>query len=112
MAHFCEAKAAVAISVDRRPAREAGADLICFPEMALTGYPPEDLVIRHSFVDDNIAVVRRLARRSGEMTTLVGFVEDRALAPQVDATYPLAQAAAAIDLVGAGRSRGKTVVTI
>ena len=38
-------------------ARGAGADLLLFPEMALTGYPPEDLVIRHSFVDDNIAVL-------------------------------------------------------
>lgn len=49
---------------------------------------------------------------AADLETLVGFVEDRALDPQVDATYPLAQAAAAIDLVGTGRSRGKTVVTI
>jgi NADPH:quinone reductase-like Zn-dependent oxidoreductase len=47
-----------------------------------------------------------------DLETLVGFAENRALTPQVDATYPLAAAAAAIDLVGAGRSRGKTVVTV
>jgi NADPH:quinone reductase-like Zn-dependent oxidoreductase len=46
-----------------------------------------------------------------DLETLTQFVESGKLAPQVDATYPLAEAAAAIDLVGAGRSRGKTVVT-
>jgi|SRR5881397_3083651 len=35
-------------------ATEAGADLICFPELAITGYPPEDLVLRRTFVDDNL----------------------------------------------------------
>ncbi|MDJ0498231.1 MAG: NAD(P)-dependent alcohol dehydrogenase [Acidimicrobiia bacterium] len=49
---------------------------------------------------------------AADLETLVGFVQTGALTPQVDATYPLAEAAAAIDLVGAGRSRGKTVVTI
>jgi NADPH:quinone reductase-like Zn-dependent oxidoreductase len=47
-----------------------------------------------------------------DLETLIGFVEAGALTPRVDATYPLADAAAAIDLVGTGRSRGKTVVTI
>ncbi len=49
---------------------------------------------------------------AADLETLVGFVQSGALTPQVDASYPLAEAAAAIDLVGAGRSRGKTVVTI
>jgi NAD+ synthase (glutamine-hydrolysing) len=70
-------------------AENQGAEVLLLPELAVTGYPPEDLVIRHSFVDDNIAVVRRLARRSGEMTTLVGFVDhaspgERAAADAVD----------------------------
>jgi NADPH:quinone reductase-like Zn-dependent oxidoreductase len=47
-----------------------------------------------------------------DLEALVGFVENGALTSQVDNTYPLAEAPAAIDLVGAGRSRGKTVVTI
>ena len=38
-------------------ATQAGADLICFPELAVTGYPPEDLVLRSQFVDDNLAAV-------------------------------------------------------
>ncbi len=49
---------------------------------------------------------------AADLETLVGLVQSGALTPQVAATYPLAEAAAAIDLVGQGRSRGKTVVTI
>ena len=66
-----------------------GADVLLLPELAVTGYPPEDLVIRPSFVDDNIEVVRRLARRSGKLSTVVGFVDhaspgERAAADAVD----------------------------
>ncbi len=47
-----------------------------------------------------------------DLETLLEYVTRGALAPHVDATYPLSEAAAAIELVGAGRSRGTTVVTI
>ena len=56
-------------------AEEAGADVLLLPELAVTGYPPEDLVLRPSFVEANKQVVRRLARRSGKTTTVVGFVD-------------------------------------
>lgn len=56
-------------------AESQSADVLLVPELAVTGYPPEDLVIRPSFVDDNIEVVRRLARVSATTTTLVGFVD-------------------------------------
>ena len=60
-------------------AREAtghAADLVCFPELALTGYPPEDLVFRPAFVDDNLAALEELARRTAEgCAVLVGFVD-------------------------------------
>ncbi len=49
---------------------------------------------------------------AADLETLVGMADAGTLNPRVDATYPLAEAAAAIDLVGAGRSRGKTVVTV
>ena len=42
-------------------ATAAGADLVCFPELAVTGYPPEDLVLRPGFVADNLAALRDLA---------------------------------------------------
>jgi NAD+ synthase (glutamine-hydrolysing) len=53
-----------------------GADLVCFPELAVTGYPPEDLVFRRSFVDDNLEAVEELARRTAERcAVLTGFVD-------------------------------------
>jgi NAD+ synthase (glutamine-hydrolysing) len=51
------------------------ADVLLLPELAVTGYPPEDLVLRFGFVEDNLDVVRRLASRSGSCTTIVGFVD-------------------------------------
>jgi len=56
-------------------AESAGADVLLLPELAVTGYPPEDLVLRFGFVEDNLDVVRRLAARSGRCTTIVGFVD-------------------------------------
>jgi NAD+ synthase (glutamine-hydrolysing) len=53
-----------------------GADLVCFPELAITGYPPEDLVLRAAFVDDNLEAVEELARRTADgCAVLVGFVD-------------------------------------
>ena len=56
-------------------AEAEGADVLLLPELAVTGYPPEDLVLRPSFVEANKEVVRRLARRSGRVTTVFGFVD-------------------------------------
>jgi NAD+ synthase (glutamine-hydrolysing) len=53
-----------------------GADVVCFPELALTGYPPEDLVFRRSFVDGNLEALDELARRTAEgCAVLTGFVD-------------------------------------
>jgi NAD+ synthase (glutamine-hydrolysing) len=59
-----------------------GADLICFPELAVTGYPPEDLVFRPAFVEANLEALGELAGRTeGPTAVLVGFVDrtDRGL---------------------------------
>jgi NAD+ synthase (glutamine-hydrolysing) len=57
-------------------ATEAGADLICFPELAITGYPPEDLVLRRTFIDDNLEALEELARGSaGGCAVITGFVD-------------------------------------
>jgi NAD+ synthase (glutamine-hydrolysing) len=57
-------------------ATAAGADLVCFPELAVTGYPPEDLVFREAFVTDNLAALDDLAVRSaGGCAVLAGFVD-------------------------------------
>ena len=57
-------------------ATEAGADLVCFPELAITGYPPEDLVLRREFVDDNLEALRSLASKAAtSCPVVVGFVD-------------------------------------
>ncbi len=56
-------------------AQEAAADVLLVPELAVSGYPPEDLVLRRDFVEANAAALHRLARLSGTTTTIVGFVD-------------------------------------
>jgi NAD+ synthase (glutamine-hydrolysing) len=50
-------------------------DLVAFPELAITGYPPEDLVLKPAFVEDNREALDRVAAASGRCATLVGFVD-------------------------------------
>ena len=57
-------------------ATSLGADLIVFPELATTGYPPEDLVLRPEFVRDNLAALDTLAARTSQGCAVVtGFVD-------------------------------------
>ena len=54
-------------------ARDAGAELVLFPELALTGYPPEDLLLREHFLRDADSALRALAREVRGTTAIVGF---------------------------------------
>lgn len=56
-------------------AKAAGADLVSFPELSITGYPPEDLLLKAKFIDDNIEAVKRLAKSINSITAIVGFVD-------------------------------------
>jgi NAD+ synthase (glutamine-hydrolysing) len=56
-------------------ARDLGVDVLAFPEMAVTGYPPEDLLLKPSFIDRAIEVTRALAARTRGMTVVVGTVD-------------------------------------
>ena len=56
-------------------ARDNGADLVAFPELALTGYPPEDLLLKSHFVRDNLAVLDRIIAVSKDLIVIVGFVD-------------------------------------
>ncbi|MGH9106654.1 MAG: NAD+ synthase, partial [Acidimicrobiales bacterium] len=56
---------------------EAGADLAVFPELAVTGYPPEDLLLKPGFVADNIAALAKVAQATGECAAVVGFVDEK-----------------------------------
>ena len=77
-------------------AADAGADIIAFPELAVTGYPPEDLLLKPSFVKGNLAVVRDLTKGLKGPAAVIGFV-DR------DEKGRLYNAAA---LIAGGRMRG------
>ncbi|MEK6814607.1 MAG: NAD+ synthase [Nitrospirota bacterium] len=59
-----------------REAREIGADIAVFPELCLTGYPPEDLLFRRSFLKAAEIGVRRLARETDGIAAIVGSPED------------------------------------
>ncbi|MFQ5901175.1 MAG: NAD+ synthase [Thermodesulfobacteriota bacterium] len=54
-----------------------GVDLIAFPEMALTGYPPEDLLLNPGFIEDNLNYIEKIAKGVKEITAVVGFVDNR-----------------------------------
>lgn len=56
-------------------ARADHADMVVFPELAVTGYPPEDLVLKPSFVRDNLRQRDRLAAASRGITVIGGFVD-------------------------------------
>jgi len=59
-------------------ARSAGADLVAFPELAITGYPPEDLVLKPSFLRQNLACLGSVVAATKGLTAVVGFVDVRA----------------------------------
>ena len=56
-------------------AEEQGADLVAFPELTITGYPPEDLVLYDNFIAANRAALGQVALMVGDIVALVGFVE-------------------------------------
>jgi NAD+ synthase (glutamine-hydrolysing) len=58
-----------------RWAESEGADVVVFPELALTGYPLADLVLREEFVDAARQQIRKLAAESGRTTAIVGTVD-------------------------------------
>ena len=56
-------------------AEAAGCDLVAFPELAVTGYPPEDLVLRPAFVEQAREWLDKIAARTGATAAIVGFPE-------------------------------------
>lgn len=58
-----------------------GAQIVCTPELGITGYPPEDLVLKQSFVAANLAAVHEIARATRGVAAVIGFVDsdDRGL---------------------------------
>jgi len=52
-----------------------GARVVIFPELAVTGYPPEDLILKKQFVQDNITIMKKLSSMSLNIAMIVGFVD-------------------------------------
>ncbi len=68
----------------------AGLDLVVFPELAVTGYPPRDLLQRRGFVERSVAALHRLAVATGPTAMLVGFVGKNERRPGREATNGVA----------------------
>lgn len=58
-----------------RRATEIGADIVAFPELAVTGYPPEDLLLKPEFIADNLRQLERITAEVDDITAVVGFVD-------------------------------------
>src|SRR5512140_3449184 len=56
-------------------ARKLGADVVVFTELAVTGYPPEDLLLKPQFVKDNLRTLREITRATRGITAIAGFVD-------------------------------------
>jgi NAD+ synthase (glutamine-hydrolysing) len=60
-------------SIDQ--AKSLGADLLTFPELAITGYPPEDLLLKPQFIKQNRECLDRIIEHSSDIAVVVGFVD-------------------------------------
>ena len=56
-------------------AKNKAADIVCFPEMAVTGYPPEDLLLKKSFIKDSINSLKLIKKSTDSIIAIVGFVD-------------------------------------
>ncbi|HOJ39919.1 MAG TPA: NAD+ synthase, partial [bacterium] len=56
-------------------AEKEGCHLVCFPEMSLTGYPPEDLLLKPDFIRENLKMINKLASSIRTISAVVGFVD-------------------------------------
>jgi len=56
-------------------AREMGSDLVAFPELALPGYPPEDLLLNPAFIRDNLEALKKVTRAARGIAAIVGFAD-------------------------------------
>ena len=56
-------------------ARKLKADIVAFPELAVTGYPPEDLLLKPQFIQDNIDALHKIKAASKDITVIAGFVD-------------------------------------
>ncbi|MBI4684171.1 MAG: NAD+ synthase [Nitrospirae bacterium] len=58
-----------------KKAKESRVKIILFPELAVTGYPPEDLLLKPHFITDNIDCLTKIQAETKDITAIVGFVD-------------------------------------
>ena len=76
-------------------AKKANADVVAFPELAVSGYPPEDLIYRQSFIERNLETLDEIAKRTHSIVAVIGFID------RTDAIYNAAA------IISNGRIAGK-----
>ena len=52
---------------------ELNSDIVVFPELVITGYPPQDLLLNNEFINDNLNVLRKIAKKS-TLPIIIGYV--------------------------------------
>lgn len=60
-----------------KDARAGGVDILSFPELAVTGYPPEDLLLKPSFINDNLEALDEVRKAARGLTVILGFADRR-----------------------------------
>ena len=75
-----------------KEARQAKADLVAFPELAITGYPPEDLLFKPRFIEDTHRALKAVAAEARGVVVVVGYVGQGATAVSASdaSSFPLA----------------------
>jgi len=63
------------ILANLKKSEQQGCDLTLFPELALPGYPPEDLILKPAFIDDNLTALKSLANAAKTSALVVGFID-------------------------------------
>jgi NAD+ synthase (glutamine-hydrolysing) len=56
-------------------ARAQGVDMLCFPELSVTGYPPEDLLLKPRFISDNLRALDKVRKSTEGLTVVLGFAD-------------------------------------
>lgn len=65
------------INASIHQAKVMGADIVCLPELAVCGYPPEDLLLKSHFIEHNIKIINELAANAQGITAVVGYVDQK-----------------------------------
>lgn len=60
-----------------KDAKKQAVEIVLFPELAVTGYPPEDLLLKPHFIDDNLEAIAKVREETEGITAVVGFVDKK-----------------------------------